>query len=211
MQDHEKNCCHDGSQGIQGPQGVQGVAGPQGIQGPQGIAGQDCKCEPHHNKECHVEFAEVYSTMNQTLSASPGANLAGQSVLFENTVYATSNIDVSLASSNGTIKILKAGWYDVATAICGALNPIASPLPVWTFSVFKNGVLIPGSSFACMTISPEQKANESVADVFVHFVAGDVLSLSNTSTSVINLTSPTLGSNVIVNSSYLKITLLKAD
>lgn len=219
MSNHD-NCCHDGAQGIQGPQGIQGIAGPvgpagaiglQGVQGPQGVPGQDCKCEPHPKECCDAEFAEVYSTMNQTLLASPGTNLPGQVVLFENTVYTTSNIDVSLAASSGAVKVNKAGWYDVATGICGALNPIASPLPVWTLSVFKNGVLIPGSSFACMTISPEQKANESVADVFVHLSVGDVLSLANTSTATINLSSPTLGTNVSVNSSYLKITLLKAD
>lgn len=116
-----------------------------------------------------------------------------------------------MASVNGQITINKAGWYDVATGICGALNPIASPLPVWTLSIFKNNVLVPGSTFANMTLSPEQKSNEISADVFVHFDKGDVLTLANTSSSQITLTAPTLGTYAAPNSAYLKIVLLKAD
>lgn len=164
----------------------------------------DCNCG-------NPEFAEVYSSQQQNLSPSPGPNLAGQVALLENTIYATSNIDVSQAGINGNITINLAGWYDVATGICGALNPIPSPLPVWTLSLFKNNILVPGSTFANQTISPEQQSNEIVADVFVHCNKGDILTLANTSTSNVNLTAPTLGTNALPNSAYLKITLLKAD
>ncbi len=164
----------------------------------------DCKCgEP--------EFAEVYSKMTQNLSPSPGPDLAGQVVILENTIYSSANIDVSQAGSNGKITINKAGWYDVATGLCGYLNSLASPLPCWTLSLFKNGILIPGSTFANVTISPEQKSNEIVADVFVHFLAGDVLELANTSNDTINVAAPSLGTNAAPSSAYLKIVLLKAD
>jgi hypothetical protein len=123
--------------------------GPQGI---QGVPGTCVECE--NDCDCDPEFAEVYSNLPQLLSASPGPNLAGQVVTLENTIFATPNIDVSQAAVNGKITINKAGWYDVATGICGALNPIPSPLPVWTLSLFKNGVYVPGSTFANMTISP---------------------------------------------------------
>lgn len=158
-----------------------------------------------------AEFAEVYSSIPQTLSASPGPLLAGQVVTLENTVFATANIDVSMAGVNGKLTINKAGWYDVYTGICGYLNPIASPLPCWTLSLFRNGVYVPGSTFANQTISPEQKSNEIVADVFVHFSKGDVLELANTSTAIVNMAAPTLGTNAPANSAYLKLVLLKAD
>lgn len=197
-----------GIQGIAGMQGQQGNAGAQGVQGPQGIPGDciNCKCE------CPLpEFAEVYSTITQSLSPSLGLNQPGQVVTLENTIFATANIDVSQAGINGKIIINRAGWYDVFTGLCGSLNPIASPLPVWTLSVFKNGTIIPGSTFANMTLSPEQKANEIVADVFVHFLAGDTLELANTSVSTVVLTAPSLGTNAQTNSAYLKIILLKED
>lgn len=229
MNDHHKGCCceagpmgQQGVQGMQGPIGFQGVAGqtgaqgpmgvqgPQGMQGIQGIPGECKECDQHC--DCPApEFAEVYSIVTQDLSFSPGPNLPGQIVLLEKTIYATVNIDVSQASVSGKIVINRAGWYDVYTGLCGSLNPIASPLPVWTLSLFKNGILVQGSTFANMTLSPEQKANEIVADVFVHFDAGDVLELANTSTANVVLQAPSLGTNAQTNSAYLKLILLQAD
>jgi len=213
-----------GPAGIQGPRGeagrdgkdgLDGLQGPQGIQGVQGIPGSCVNCEGNgepHSCDCpEPEFAEVFSKTNQDLAASPGSLLPGQVVILENTIFATSGIDVSQASVNGQIVINKAGWYDVATGICGSLNPIASPLPCWTLSLFVNGVYVPGSTFANQTISPEQKANEIVADVFVHFNKGDVLTLANTSNAVVNMSAPTLGTNAPASSAYMKIIMLKSD
>lgn len=170
-----------------------------------------CCDEEKHEDCCQTEFAEVYSVASQDLAPSPGLNMPGQVVLFEKSIFSTSNIDISQAPVNGQITINKAGWYDVATGICGALNPIASPLPCWTLSLFLNGNYVPGSTFANQTISPEQKANEIVADVFVHFSKGDVLTLANTSVSLVNMAAPTLGTNAPASSAYLKLILLKAD
>lgn len=157
------------------------------------------------------EFAEVYSILPQTLNPSVGANLPGSLVKLEKTVIATSNIDVSMAASSGAVKVNKAGWYDVTMSLCGALNPIPSPLPVWTVSLFVNGAIVPASTFANMTLSPEQQANEVVSDVFVHLAAGDILTLANTSANQVSLTAPALGTNAQVNSAALKLSLLKAD
>lgn len=198
----------NGSNGTDGSQGPIGPMGPQGLVGPVGPAGScvacPCSCEK-------PEYAEVYSITTQDLEPSPGPNLAGQTCILENTIVATSNIDVSQAAINGKITINRAGWYDVSTGISGALNPIPSPIPVWTLSLFKNGVIVPGSTFANQTISPEQKANEIVADVYVHFNVGDVLELSNTSTNFVFMSAPSFGTNAQTNSAYLKIVLLQAD
>jgi hypothetical protein len=182
--------------------------------------GSDCGCNivincggknPHNNDK--PEFAEVYSNANQLLTASVAPNAPGQTVLLEKTIFSTPNIDVSTAASNGQVKVNKAGWYDIATGICAALNPISSPLPVWSLSLFVNGTIVPGSTFANMTLSPSQLANEIVADVFVHLNAGDIVTLANTSVSPIQLNAPGVsqGSNAQANSAYMKIILLQAD
>ncbi len=167
--------------------------------------------KPHPDKCCDIEFAEVYSSLSQQLSASPGPSLSGQVILLEQTIHSTANIDVSQAAASGRIYVNKAGWYDVVLGACGGLNPVPSPLPVWTVSLFKNGALVPGSTFANIPISPEQKSNESLTDVFVHCNAGDYLEISNTSTATVFLNSPTLGTNATPNSATLKISMLKAD
>lgn len=173
-----------------------------------------CGGEDKHDKPCHCprpEYAEVLSHKDQKLSASLAQNQPGQIVLLEKTVFASPGIDVSGAALTGKVIINRAGWYDVFTGMCGALNPVESPLKVWTLSLFKNGVIVSGSTFANMTLSPEQKANEIVADVFVHFEAGDVLELANTSDQSIELLAPTHGSMAQPNSAYLKLVMLEAD
>lgn len=201
-----------GPQGVQGPRGPDGLQGPQGIQGPQGVPGSCVNCFEHRECKCpEPEFAEIGSTMPQDLNPSPGANMPGQVVLLEFTIHATAGIDVSTSGVDGKIKVNRAGWYQVSHGVCGSLNPVISPLPVWTFSLFKNAAIVPGSTFANMTISPEQKANEIVAQTLVHFNAGDVLELANTSTSVVVLTAPVLGTNAQTSSAYLQLVLLKED
>jgi hypothetical protein len=197
-----------GQPGVNGNPGLEGPVGPQGIPGPQGIQGIPGDCV---NCGGNPEFCEVFSVLSQSLAPSSGPLLPGQTVLFENTIFATAHIDVSMAGTSGQIKINKAGWYDIATGICGALNPIASPLPCWTLSLFKNGGYVPGSTFANQTISPEQKANEIVADVYVHCDVGDVLALCNTSVSLVSMAAPVLGTNAPASSAYMKIQLLQAD
>jgi hypothetical protein len=137
--------------------------------------------------------------------------MPGGIMLLEKPIFATSNIDVSQAGVSGKITVNLAGWYDISSGICGFLSVLPTPLPVWTLSLFLNGVLIPGSTFSNQTISPEQQSNEVVADVFVHCNKGDVLQLANTSTNVLNVNAPILGSNAQASSGYLKIVLLKAD
>jgi len=207
-----------GLQGVQGPRGQDGLQGPQGIQGEQGIAGSCVNCPggsgPIPPVGTGMEFAEVYSTTAQLLTASPGLNMPGQVALLENSVHATANIDISNAATTGQIKINKAGWYDVATGVAAFMNPIPAPLPVFSVALFLNGVLVKGSPFANLPLSPAQASNEVVADVFVHCNVGDALTLANTSTAPINLSSimqGTNGTNVTTNSAYLKITLLLAD
>ena len=189
-----------GSDGIQGPTGQQGLQGAEGPIGPQGLPGV----------AANSEFAAVYSVLPQTLLPSTGLNLPGGYTVFENTVVATAGIDVSAASSLGEITINVAGWYDVASGICGALNPLPSPLPCWTLSLFKNGTIVPGSTFSNQAVSPEEQSNEITADVFVLFAAGDKVRLASTSTNKVILSSPILGTNAQVNSCYMKLNLLHA-
>lgn len=127
----------------------------------------------------------------------------------ENIIHATPGIDVSNAALLGEVKVNVEGWYDVTLGVTGSLNPIPSPLPAWTVSLFKNGMLVSGSTFANLPLSPEQHANECFSDVFVYCNCGDVLQICNTSTSTLFLTSPSIGTNAAINSATFKIKLLK--
>ncbi len=191
-----------GQNGAQGPIGPQGT---QGLQGLQGIPGDCVQCEAEEK----IEFAEAYSQLSQELDLSPGLNLPGGVVLLENLIVATSNIDASLAATQGKFIINRAGWYDVASGMTGTLNPIPAPLPVWTLSLFLNGTIVPGSTFSNIPFTPAQ-ASEITADTFVYCNEGDVLTLANSSTAPVFLTAPALGTNAQTNSAYMKIQLLRA-
>jgi hypothetical protein len=195
-----------GQAGQTGSVGPMGPAGPMGLQGLQGVPGTCVECKGDDSNE----FAEAYSQVAQNLSPSLGVNQAGGTVLLENLIIATANIDASLSASQGKFKINLAGWYDVAAGMTGTLNPIPAPLPVWTLSLFLNGVIVPGSTFSNIPLSPAQGSNEITADTFIYCNVGDILTLANTSTANVFLSAPTLGTNAQTNSAYLKIQLLRA-
>lgn len=226
-------CCPGpmGNQGPQGPQGLQGVPGqagaqgqpgqngqmgaqgpmgPQGSQGLQGLQGVPGDCVQCEAEAGAAEFAEAYSQLPQDLAPSLGLNMPGGVVLLENLIVATANIDASLVASQGKFKVNLAGWYDIAAGMTGTLNPIPAPLPVWTLSLFLNGVIVPGSTFSNIPLSPAQGSNEITADTYVYCNVGDVLTLANTSTADVFLSAPSLGTNAQTNSAYLKIQLLRA-
>jgi hypothetical protein len=171
---------------------------------------------PKHKKCCEKgtglpEFGEVFSIASQTLAPSIAANQPGGIVLLEQLRFATTGIDVTNAGVNGNIVINESGWYNVASGITGSLNPIPAPLPVWTMSLFKNGVIIPGSTFSNVPLSPAQQSNQITADALVHFNKGDILTLANTSTDQLFAAAPSLGTTAQTNSAYVKIMMLRKD
>lgn len=173
--------------------------------------------KPHKRKKCCErgsglpEFGEVFSIASQVLAPSLLPNQPGGVAILEQLRFATTGIDVTQAGVNGQIKINKAGWYNVASGMTGGLNPVPSPLPVFTLSLFKNGQIIPGSTFSNVPISPAQQSNQITADALVHFNVGDVLTLANTSTDQLFVAAPSLGTTAQTNSAYVKIMMLRED
>lgn len=213
---HKDKCCDpcgkrmqgiQGPVGIQGPKGNDGLQGPQGVPGPQGIPGSCVNCGSS-DKPCECpafDYAQLYSQLPQELKASPALNQPGQVVLFENLVHATANLDVSQAATTGVITFNKAGWYYVAKTVCATLPNLTSPLSVWGFALFKNGVVVPGSTFTAMTLSPDQISNTLFASLIIHFDAGDTLSLHNITNQPLLLAHASNGINANPNSAAMQI------
>jgi hypothetical protein len=227
---HEKKdpCCnrergYQGIRGTQGPQGLSGrdgrdgrdgldgAVGPMGPEGPMGNCvncdGGGCDCP----KQCPTEFAQVFSIADQILAPSPGINLPGDIVKFENISVSTSGLDVSQSGVTGEIKALVAGYYKIGAGMSGYLNPIPAPLPCWTLSLFKNNSIVLGSTFSNVPISPAQASNELTAETIVHLSVGDVLKIASTSTNTVFLTAPTLGTTAQSCSAYLTLLLIRCD
>jgi len=205
---HHNECCMQGPQGVpglQGPQGIQGVPGPQGIQGqdgmqgpqglqgPKGDPGKDCDCHDT-GCECCVSYCNVYASTKLQIQAFGNA---GDFVPFDsqNAVQAA-DFDLSMKAISGDIKFLKAGVYSIDWVLQGRIAPpIPQPVPSWSFGLWLNGVLVPGSVFSGFTQSPNDDAAHSTGHVMIRVNAGDVLRLRNTSISVIDL-NPNIGGSV---------------
>lgn len=184
-----------GSQGVPGPQGlqgIQGVAGPQGaagiagIQGPQGLQGPPGQNASSGSGLSSMPYANIYASALQNIGAySSGTDM----VLFDkqNSVSA-SDFDLSSIGTTGDVAFLKHGVYRLSWILQGKITPpVPSPVPSWSFGLWQNGALIPGSSFSGFTLSPVDDPIHSSGDVIIEVKAGDKIKLRNTSSNAITL------------------------
>jgi len=140
---------HHGEMGPTGPQGIQGYQGHHGEMGPtgpQGIHGHDgYRGERGYTgatgpcSEISSTFINMYSVMQQKI-------LNSQPILFDTFSVCQGNCSHSPNSSE--IWVWKSGYYHVSAII--------NQLQAGQFSLSKNGIVIPGSSYGSLTGSALQ-------------------------------------------------------
>jgi hypothetical protein len=219
--DESKRCCgcKEGPQGIPGPQGAQGIqgvpgsqgsTGPQGIQGQQGLQGppgKDCDNSNGNQCDCPVAYFNIYSNVPQQVQPY---NNVGDVVLFNAQNAVTPEFDFSMMNVNGDIKFLKHGVYSLSwTLQARVAPPIPQPVPSWSFGLWSNGVLIPGSIFSGFTQAPTDDACHSSAEVIVEMKSNDLVKLRNTSINVIDLNPSNVGNAFPITIASLNCVLLK--
>lgn len=158
--------------GPQGATGVQGPIGPMGPQGPQGVSGGGSICS-------------VYSQALQVIQpfGSPGSV-----VTFGNAseVFPPSDYDISGAPSNGELVVMTHGIYLVTYTIEAAISaPIPIPILPWSFGLYLDGVLVPGTVHAGFTENTLNQPSEINERRAFEILPGQVLTLQNTSNQVI--------------------------
>ena len=221
---HKKDCCcclqgPQGVSGLQGPQGLQGQPGPQGIpgqdgmQGPQGLQGPPSVCsdEQCHGRECKCceSYANVWAQPPQVLGAFGSSSDA---VLFQffNALTAA-DFDLSMMSVDGSIKFLKSGVYRIAYgAEAKVSQPIPVPVPSFSFGLWKNSVVVPGSTISGFTQAPGDDTLQVTGEVMIDVLAGDILKLRNASSNSVDMTPNTVGIVFPVTVATLNIFCLKS-
>lgn len=211
-------CCMQGPQGpagLQGPQGIQGVPGAQGIQGPagmqgpqglQGPAGKDCDCS-QTGAAC-LRFCNVYASEPQTIGANASPS---DSVLFDKqNAVSLGDFDLANANLNGDIKFLKHGIYHITWQLQGRIATLVQPVPSWSFGLFVNTVLVPGSIYSGFTSSPNDDAAHSTGDVIIELKPNDLLRLRNTCVNAVNLNPNIAGSVFPITIASLSIECVQA-
>lgn len=211
-------CCEDcvcppgpqgavGPQGSTGPQGVIGLTGadgstgPIGPQGPAGIQGPVGPQGPCCGSSGSTVVANVFSLTDQLM-------VSGQTVLFENFNAVTAgSFDISAAPTTGDILFLTSGTYMISWTVEGLLlPPFPDPVPAWSFTLYLDGIPIPGSCFSGFTLFPDELTIVVAGGVIVTVGAGQTLSLRSTATLPVQILSSTPGSLELETSASILIT-----
>lgn len=221
---YKKDCCCciqgpqgvpglQGEQGIQGVPGTQGIAGQTGAQGVQGLQGPAGICRPEdcHGGDCKCceSYANVWAQPPQVLAAfGTGAD----AVLFQFQNSATvADFDISMMSLDGSIKFLKAGVYRINFgAEAKITQPVPNPVPSFSFGLWLNNVIVPGSTISGYTQAPSDDTTQVTGEVMINISAGDVLKLRNASSNSVDMTPNTLGIVFPVTVATLNINCLKS-
>ncbi|HEY3526792.1 MAG TPA: hypothetical protein VGK47_11380 [Nitrososphaeraceae archaeon] len=194
-----------GPQGIQGVPGAQGIAGQTGAQGPQGLQGPPGICE-----DCEggcESYCNVFASPPQILQ--PWGN-PGDAVLFQGQNAVTADFDLSMMGVNGEVKFLQSGIYYINWGAEAKVQPpIPDPTPSFSFNLWLNGVIVPGSTISGYTQAPNDDTLHITGDVTVSVNAGDILKLRNASTLVVDMSPNTIGIQFPVTVASLNIHCLK--
>lgn len=222
-EDYKKECsccCIQGPQGVpglmgpQGPQGVpgvQGAMGPQGVQGVQGLqgpAGKDCDCD-HMDCKCCESYANLWAQPPQILGPFGSAT---DTVLFQNqNAVVAADFDFSQIALSGEVKFLKSGVYRIAYgAEAKVSQPIPLPVPSFSFGLWLNNVIVPGSTISGYTQAPGDDTIQVNGEVIIHVSANDLLKLRNASSNGIDMTPNTVGIVFPVTVATLNIICVKS-
>jgi len=223
--DHHKKdycCCIQGPQGVpglQGEQGIQGVPGAQGIMGPQGVQGVQglqgpagiCNCDdcPDRHCNCCESYANVYGSPPQIIAAfGTGAD----AVVFQGQNAVTpADFDLSMMSIDGSVKFLKSGVYVINWGAEAKVQPpIPQPTPSFSFGLWLNGIVVPGSVISGYTQAPNDDTLHISNEVIINVAAGDVLKMRNASAYILDMSPNTIGIQFPVVVATLNIHCLKS-
>lgn len=213
-------CCEQGPQGpagLQGPQGIQGVPGHQGVQGPAGIQGpqglQGPKGDPGKDCDCSqvnaLPYANVYASVAQEVKAFNAPAVADQVLFDKQNAVSASDFDLSQMNISGDIMFLKHGIYHITWQLQARISTLVQPVPSWSFGLWLNGVLVPGSIYSGFTSSPNDDAAHSTGDVIIEVQANDMLRLRNTCINAVSLNPSIAGSVFPITIASVNIECLK--
>ena len=222
MYEHKCCCCIQGPQGVpglQGEQGIQGVPGAQGIMGPQGIQGIQglqgppgiCNPEDCQDRDCKCceSYANVFASPPQIIQPF---GMGADAVLFQGqNAVSAADFDLSMMGIDGSIKFLKSGIYSINWGAEAKVQPpIPSPTPSFSFGLWLNNIVVPGSVISGYTQAPNDDTLHIDNEVSISINAGDILKLRNASAFILDMSPNVVGIQFPVVVASLNIHCLKA-
>jgi len=212
-----------GCMGNQGPAGPQGPIGEKGDEGPQGSAGRDGKQGspgaqgPQGNKGdigprgpiCCCDgltiFTSLYSTSDQVIT---DLGSSGSEVTFDHFNATSPLVDIGAVNTTGDIIINQNGVYLINYSVTGNVAQFNSPSTPWSFGLYLNNSIIPGSISAAINDS-ETDFRSVTNTVIIVILSGQKLALRNVSTFPVDLLSNVSGGPFNNNSADINIFQLR--
>lgn len=186
-----------GPKGDTGAQGNDGAQGPPGPQGPAGSSGPEV-------------FFNIYASTAQTVSEYLGAD---DVVHFDsvNALSSVSDFDLTGINTTGSVIFLKHGIYQIEWVTqARATPPIPNPVPSWSFGIWADATLLPGSVYSGYTQAPGDDPAHCTAILQHEIRAGQVMKMRNASVTSVDL-NPNVGGSVFpITIATLVVTMLKA-
>jgi len=185
-----------GKDGRQGPPGPQGSTGPKGATGPRGPV---CCCEGI------IVYTNCFSVREQHVNRFGDP---ADTVTFEHFNATSPLVDINFANTTGEITINQSGVYQITYSVTGHLDSFTPPLLPWSFGLYLDNLLVPGSIAAAFTDTADHftSIDNTVTIVVLN---GQTLKLRNVSTQNVDLLSKLSGGANPNDSASINIFQLK--
>lgn len=163
----------------------------------------------NHECDCCESYLNVYGLPPQSLTPFGGGDDA---VKFQgNNALTAADYDLTTMSVDGSVKFLKAGIYYISWGVQARVKaPIPLPLPSFSFGVWRNGVLVPGSPLSGYTQSPMDDTVHLNGEITISIAINDEIKIRNAAAVAVDLDPNVVGIQFPVTVSALNIHCLKA-
>jgi hypothetical protein len=120
------------------------------------------------------------------------------------------DFDLTMMGINGQVTFLKSGVYYINWGAEARVQPpIPDPTPSFSFGLWLNGVIVPGSTLSGYTQAPNDDTLHISGEVIIDVMAGSILQLRNASSLIVSMNPNTVGIVFPVTVASLTIHCLK--
>jgi hypothetical protein len=172
--------------------------------------GEGCPDNGHERCDCCESWASIWAQPPQVLDPHGGANDA---VKFQfNNALVAADYDLSQMHVDGTVRFLKGGVYSISYSTQAKISqPVPEPVPSFSFGLWKNGVLVPGTTMSGYTQAPGDDTIQTTGEVILEIQANDELRLRNASSFSVDMNPSVIGVLFLVTVANMNIHCLQKE
>lgn len=159
-----------------------------------------------HAEESYIgSCCPLYGSCTNVFTNKPQTILPGQSVAMEGINVQTEDTDCCITDLNGFVSFTKPGFYKICWSVEGRSHLPTADL--WSFGLILDNAIVPGSVHGNFR---SDASSQKVGGGVIFFIeTGQILSLINTSSNIVNLIAQDENSAEPLCPATLSISLVK--